>query len=106
LAGKKAGQMEFHTSMQGPGLYPTEDAPVAFKQWVENILKDWDFDNACCAHVAAKVGGAHKALEQTLVEAQPIFDKLIKKHKGKLMEDIVDDGKDCANYNVEGHECG
>jgi hypothetical protein len=105
LAGKKAGQMEFHMSIKGPGLYPTEDAPVQFKQWVLDILRDWDFDNACCAHVGRKIGGAHALLERTLKEAQPLFDKLIKRHQGKLMVDL-DDGKDCAQYNVNGNECG
>lgn len=106
LAGKRANQMEFHMSIKGPGLYQTEDAPVVFKQWVTNILNDWDFDNACCAHVDNKIGGAHELLAKTLQDAQPLFEKLIKKHQGKLMNELPDNGEDCAKYNVKGNECG
>ena len=43
--GIKPGSMFFHTSMkEGNGLYPTADAPQQFKQWVEEIIRDWDFD--------------------------------------------------------------
>jgi hypothetical protein len=110
LAGKKKGEMEFHSSMHGPGLYPTPEAPLLFKAWVEDILKDWDFDNICCAHIGNKIGGAKALLGDVLIAAQPEFDKLIKKNTKKVEKEEVDkedeDYKDCEKYNVDGTECG
>eukprot|EP01098_Paradermamoeba_levis_P010248 TRINITY_DN4307_c0_g1_i3.p1 TRINITY_DN4307_c0_g1~~TRINITY_DN4307_c0_g1_i3.p1 ORF type:complete len:124 (-),score=33.29 TRINITY_DN4307_c0_g1_i3:93-410(-) len=103
LVGKKEGGMEFHRSMRGPGLHPTADAPGKFKAWVEAVLKDWDFDNICTAHIGNKIGGAKDLLRQTLADAQPIFDALEKKNANVVLEDK---GEDCAKYNVEGNECG
>jgi len=106
--------MEFHDSMRGPGLYPTPEAPLLFKAWVESILNDWDFDNICCAHIGNRIGNAKTLLRDTLIATQPEFDKLIKKNK-KIVEkeeekegkeDEDDQGKDCEKYNVDGTECG
>jgi hypothetical protein len=111
LAGKKKGSMEFHDSIKGPGLYKTSEAPDLFKNWLLNIIQDWDFDNMCCAHLGNKIGGAKDLLSQVLADAQPLFDAI--KHvnhkteqKEKETGECSDDGKDCANYNVEGCECG
>lgn len=104
IFGKRTGQMEFHPSMSGNGLHKTENAPALFKQWVEAILADWDFDNACCAHIGVKYGGAHAALQETLTNAQPLFENLAKKNQGKLEDD--EPNHDTAQYNVDGHECG
>jgi hypothetical protein len=106
IFGKKAGSMEFHMSIKGPGLYQTEEAPEQFKQWVLDILNDWDFDNICTAHVARKIGGAKPLLEQTLKDAQPLFDKLAKRNAGKVRTVDEDNGKECESYNVQGYECG
>jgi len=111
ISGKKGG-MEFHMALKGPGLHPTTEAPVLFKKWVQNILQDWDFDNACCAHLGNKIGGAHKLLAETLQNTQPILNKLVKTNSKKKnwvkdsSDDDSDDGKDCASYNVMGNECG
>jgi hypothetical protein len=108
LAGKKADQMEFHMSMEGPGLYPAPDAPDLFKNWVKDILQDWDFDNLCCAHIGRKIGGAKAQLRDSLEKADPIFHKLKKKHQDKMsvseMEEIA--ATECEKYNVDGNECG
>jgi len=108
-AGKKHDHMEFHMSMRGPGLYPTPDAPGLFKRWVQDILKDWDFDNMCTAHTGNKIGGAKEALRHTLEKAEHIFQKLEKHHANNtpLEHDPEEhDPKDCENYNVDGTECG
>jgi len=110
LVGKKHNQMEFHMSMSGPGLYPAPDAPAIFKQWVKDIIEDWDFDNLCCAHTGRKIGGAKQALRETLENAEHIFKKLEKAHKDNVplseMDNGEDDPKDCEKYNVDGTECG
>jgi len=108
---KKHNTMEFHVSLPGPGLYPAPDAPSQFKQWVQGILADWEFDNMVCAHTGVKIGGAKEALRQTLEKAEPIFEKLEKKHKdntplGESEGGDENEPKDCANYNVDGNECG
>ncbi|EFC44062.1 predicted protein [Naegleria gruberi] len=86
VLGKKSGQMDFHPSMTNGGLNKTETAPQLFKEWLENLLHDWDFDNACCAHVGVKIGGAHALVNETLTNAQGVLDKLAKKHEGKEEE--------------------
>jgi len=78
---KKHNTMEFHVSLPGPGLYPAPDAPSQFKQWVQGILADWEFDNMVCAHTGVKIGGAKEASRQTLEKAEPIFEKLEKNTK-------------------------
>jgi hypothetical protein len=104
ILGKKTGQMEFHPTLSNVGLHKTEEAPAQFKQFVEGVLKDWQFDNACCAHVGVKVGGAHEALQETLKNAQSTFDKIAKKNEGKHVDE--DATHDIAQYNIHGHECG
>jgi len=108
LAGKKKGQMEFHDSIKGPALYKTSEAPDIFKNWVLKVIQDWDFDNMCCAHLGNKIGGARQMLGQVLADAQPLLDALKKVNQKYEHEHGADedDGKDCANYNVDGHECG
>ncbi len=106
IAGLKSQQIQFHHTIKGVGLYATADASQKFKSWVEAVLRDWQFENVCCAHIGYRIGGAHELLAQTLKNYQPVFDKLAKRHEGKTMDDLGDDGKECANYNVEGHECG
>ena len=50
-AGYRHGSMSFHPSIKGPGLLPTPEAPYQFKEFIEGILRDWDFDNICAAHM-------------------------------------------------------
>ena len=105
LLGKRSGTMEFHPSMSRGGLQPTEDSPVLFKAWVEGVIRDWDFDNACCAHVAVRQGGARELLQETLNKAQPLLDKIAKRNQGKTVDD--DDVHDMSQYNIKGTtECG
>jgi len=106
MVGKNKGKMEFHDSMKGPGLHPTPEAPLQFKSWVEDILKDWDFDNICCAHIGVKIGGAKKLLEETLSKNIPFFTELVEANKKKTPIKEEDTGEDCRKYNVEGNDCG
>jgi len=106
LIGKKTNVIEFHPTMKSSGLYNTEEAPYQFKRWVEEVLRDWDFDTACCAHVGVRQGGAHALLKEALVNAEPEFKKLAESNAGKHSVD-TSDVPDCSQYNVEGtHECG
>jgi len=107
LGGLKKGHFMWHTSLSGPGLYHTQEAPFEFKAWVEAILQDWDFDNICCAHIENKIGGAHDALEQALKDVEPTLQKLSDKAKKEGDQKAEDEkAEDCSKYNVSGNECG
>ena len=76
LAGVKHGLMKF---WDYKGLYPTEEAPLAFKTFIEKILEDWDFDNICAAHTANMIGGAKAALTEALARESPVLCQLSSK---------------------------
>jgi len=114
---RKKGTFDFHPSIKGPGLYPTAEAPMQFKAWIEEVLNDWDFDNVCCAHLGNKIGGAHQILAETLANNENFLKKLADKYTVDDEEDEVkkcpekpDDGdgdsEEVEKYNVEGCECG
>jgi len=105
IVGKKPGLMEFHPSMAGPGLHPTPEAPREFQAWMQQILKDWDFDTMVCAHIGNKIGGAKEALRETLEDAESTFAHL-EKHNRKKEKEEDERIKDCQRYNVNGSECG
>jgi len=106
VAGKKKGCMEFHASLKGPALHPKPESPKLLKEWSEAIINDWDFDNMCCAHIGNKVGGAKVAFQETLTNSQTLFDKLTGQFTKAVAEAEDEEAKDCAQYNVEGNECG
>eukprot|EP01127_Copromyxa_protea_P004300 TRINITY_DN1417_c0_g1_i2.p2 TRINITY_DN1417_c0_g1~~TRINITY_DN1417_c0_g1_i2.p2 ORF type:complete len:293 (-),score=40.24 TRINITY_DN1417_c0_g1_i2:1203-2081(-) len=108
IVGLSKDQLSFHPSMHGPGLHHTEQAPYEFKAWLEQVLNDWDFDNMCCAHVENKIGGAHAAVKQALLEAEPTLEKLSKRAKNHPDQGACGKhkGEDSSKYNVSGHECG
>ncbi|KAJ3222357.1 hypothetical protein HK099_002394 [Clydaea vesicula] len=76
----KDGEVKFHKSMCSSGLYPTKEAPLQFKAWLEKLLNDWDFDNICSAHNGNLIGGANAVVRQTLTEAIPQLQKLSEKN--------------------------
>jgi len=62
LAGFKKGSMAFHPSMKGPGFHPTREAPYHFKDWVTQLLDDWDFDNICTAHLGTSMSALFRII--------------------------------------------
>lgn len=113
LTGIKAQQLDFHRTFKGVGLYHTPEAPRQFQSWVQKVIDDWDFDNICCAHTEAKIGGARQALQRLLDSCASTFDKLVERNakeqakKGAVAHDVEDeDSADCGKYNVDGAECG
>ncbi|KAJ3225170.1 hypothetical protein HK099_007253 [Clydaea vesicula] len=72
----KHGDVKFHRSITGPGLYPTKEAPFQFKNWLEKLILDWDFDNICSAHNGNLIGGAKVALKNTLEKFTPTLQKI------------------------------
>jgi hypothetical protein len=65
------------------GLDKTADAPRLFRDDIEKMLSDWDFDNICAAHVTNKIGGAKEQLRQVLVKATPKLTQLTQKYSSK-----------------------
>jgi hypothetical protein len=62
--GKRHGGMEFWNL--DVGLHQTPEAPIQFKEWVEALIRDWDFENMCTAHNGNKIGGAKEQVKSTL----------------------------------------
>ncbi|CAM2699015.1 unnamed protein product [Rotaria socialis] len=81
LFGYKDGAVAFHPSIKSSGLYPTSDAPYLFRDWMRNMLRDWPFENICCAHIGVKMGGAHADVTTLLNNAEPLFAKLSERNR-------------------------
>ena len=39
------------------GLYPTAEAPSAFRNFIASIIDEWQFDNLCTAHNGNCISG-------------------------------------------------
>lgn len=86
LGGLSDGQMRFHPSMTGPGLYPHTGAPNEFRDWVLQTCKDWQFDNFCAAHMGNKLGGAHEDLRLLVLKNEALFAKLTSQRLKKALQ--------------------
>lgn len=69
------GSLLFHPSMI-IGLKPNSEAPILFFNWMNRILKDWDIQNLCTAHIGAKIGGAHTAIKKLVDNSEILFQGL------------------------------
>jgi hypothetical protein len=105
LFGFKGGAMAFHPSIKSAGLHPTAEAPLLFRDWMSNVLRDWPFENICCAHMGVKKGGAHADVATLLNNADGLFTKLSEKNRKKNPEGTLPPGNH-PNMNVSGDECG
>lgn len=83
MFGLKAGATVFHPSIKDDGLYPTAEAPLQFRDWMNQLLKDWTFDNLCTAHIDAKSGGAHAVVEELMKNSEKFFTDLSERNKNK-----------------------
>lgn len=97
--------MAFHPSIKNVGLHPTGEAPYLFREWMRNMLRDWPFDNICCAHIGIKIGGAHTDVVKLLDKAERLFVKLSEKNRKRNPEGELPVGSH-HNMNVVGDECG
>jgi len=78
LAGYSSCSMHFHRSMKGPGLNPTKDAPLMFKNWLLTLLDEWDFNHIVTAHNGNCFCRAKEILRQTLANADKDLMELSK----------------------------
>ena len=81
LGGMKPCCMRFHMSMLGPGLFPTQEAPLAFKAWATRVLlQEWEWDHIVTAHNGNCFGRAKELLERCLADADHDLMKLSMKN--------------------------
>lgn len=73
------GTLIFHPSIF-IGLYPNAEAPLQFLDWMKQILKDWELENLCTAHIGAKVGNAHMAVQELVTNSETLFQGLSELH--------------------------
>jgi len=104
LGGFKKGTMCFHTSIKGAGLLPNPDAPYQFRDFIAEMLKDWDFENICTAHFGNKIGGAKTQLEQLLANSDSLFKQLSDKRKNSNYDPTTDVTE--GHTSEGGVECG
>jgi hypothetical protein len=74
MLGKSHGRMEFWNPRKG--LQHTAEGPILFKEWIEKLVVDWEFENICTAHCGNKIGGAKEQLVTTIRENTPLFEEL------------------------------
>lgn len=99
--------MAFHPSIKGPGLHPTLEAPLEFRNWMRMVLKDWPFDNLCCSHSGVKKGGAHEQVVQLVENAENLFQKLSEKNRKKNIDiDHFYPVPTQNHFSISGDECG
>ena len=67
LLGAKSCQLSFHTSLLTGGIKKEEGSMKAFKEWLNKLVAEWDFENICTAHYGNVLGGAKKILLDTIV---------------------------------------
>lgn len=83
----RPGTMEFWNLEKG--LLPEHDAPMRFKAWVEEVIREWDFDNICVAHTSNKIGGAKLQLQLILDSAVPKLEELSKRNAVVAQPDLT-----------------
>jgi len=71
------GDMLFHPSLLTVGLFHIPASPVAFSEWVQKYIFEWDFNTIAAAHNGVKLGGAKQQLQHLLDLSQPVFLLLI-----------------------------
>jgi len=104
IAGYKHGSMSFHPSIKSVGLKPTPEAPYQFRDWIQALIKDWNFDNIVSAHMGNKIGGAKKQLQETVENAEKLFARLSERNKKNNGTVTIDPSQ--PKLTVSGDECG
>eukprot|EP01035_Chromulina_nebulosa_P017528 gene17528-23090_t len=81
--GTRHDTLIFHKPSWKNELSSTPEAPIEFKEFIERILNDWDFDNIVAAHIGIKVGGAKEKLRKLINKVTPDLVKLADSRKAK-----------------------
>ncbi|KAL0486705.1 hypothetical protein AKO1_001625 [Acrasis kona] len=80
LLGAKKGDLIIHPDVDN-GIKQYHNAPYEFRDWVYQIIKDFQFENILTAHCGNLIGGGYKKLQQTIDNASDLFKKLADKRK-------------------------
>lgn len=94
-SGARHDQLSFHSSMNGPGLLPTPEAPEQFRRWLEQLLTDWDFDNLCTAHNGTCIGRGNERVRALLEAEIPTLDAIAERNWTKVQSSLPE-GKEEA----------
>jgi hypothetical protein len=107
LVGIKKNTLQFHTSLEGPGLLPTKEAPLKFRDWVHAVINDWDFDIICCAHKTNVMTGGKNMLVECLEKATPTLEKISRQNAKKKVRPVDEEKYEkMKSTNICGNECG
>ena len=78
--------------------------PLGFRDWLQCLLNEWDFDHLCTAHNGNCFGDAKKRIRKLLEEKDKELESLAEKRvEGKMEDSKWSDG---AWGGCEECECG
>ncbi|KAJ3234847.1 hypothetical protein HDU78_005598 [Chytriomyces hyalinus] len=84
--GATPNSIGFHWSLKNQALHKSPDAAKLFYGWMLSLVKDWDFENMCCAHGdGVMIGGARGALQVGLDKLKPSLDEFSVAHGGSKL---------------------
>jgi len=101
IDGYRHRKMKFHQCITGPGLLPAPGSPYVLRDWLLDIIKDWDFDNVVAGHMGVLIGGAKVEMQKLIVRSEPLFRKLQKKFEKKGEAFFVANGKYSLNLETD-----
>lgn len=103
LVGKKKESMHLHPSLSGPGLLPTERAPIDFKEWLTKLLDEWEFEHLVTAHIGNCYCCANHRMRECLADADKTLLKLSARNAGR---EPPEDGDFAYGDDPNQIECG
>ena len=82
LGGIQPNTLMFHLSYQKALV-----DPLAFRDWLQCLLNEWDFDHLCTAHNGNCFGVAKKCIRELLEKKDQELERLAEKRAAGKMED-------------------
>jgi len=79
-AGIRDGDLKFHVFLEH-GIKQHPDGPGQLLRSVEEMLREWDFENLCVAHAGVLLGGARARVQQLVDLERPRFEEYASKLK-------------------------
>ncbi|KAJ3400122.1 hypothetical protein HDU80_007245 [Chytriomyces hyalinus] len=84
--GATPNSIGFHWSLKNQALHKSPGAAKLFYGWMLSLVKDWNFENMCCAHGdGVMIGGARGALQTGLDKLKPSLDEFSVAHGGSKL---------------------
>lgn len=82
--GITAGHIDFHPVPWKDNFSPEPDAPILFRDFMKQMLEDWDFDNLVTAHTGIMIGGAKKALQESFEREISVIESIAEERVSAL----------------------